>query len=129
MNVASLELCKELYQLSGWIGTYGYWDTDAKVWATTDLDGAAVESPAYDLGYLLRKLPPTIKASKNDSAFLTLGAIHTRNWIISYKTVADTIYPKDCYGEADTPENALCQLAIELIKQRILTPTNRTEEI
>jgi hypothetical protein len=70
MNVASKELCEELRELSGWKKTDRYWhqrlddgaETDKynpfvaerpAVWKTTEWK----MTPAYDLGYLLRKLP------------------------------------------------------------------------
>jgi hypothetical protein len=124
MNVASLELCRELYELSGW----GQHDVEKK-WATgLPRDPAFVTDvlrfdskflcPAYPLDHLLRKLPltvndpyqfrqngPTLKPARN-------------GWFIWYGTVGtDT----ECYLQnADTPEDAACQLAIELWKQGVL---------
>ena len=60
MNVANLDLCKELYELSGWKATEKYHyiagtytDIDTVAFRGRKYDGV----PAYDLGYLLRKLP------------------------------------------------------------------------
>jgi hypothetical protein len=69
-DVASLELSKELYELSGWDDTYCKWNnfyyTDGRGnrrldrWrikhSRTTTDGKLIV-PAYSLGYLLRKLP------------------------------------------------------------------------
>jgi len=57
-DVASLELCKELYELSKWDDAASYWFRfgshlgDKEVWGV----GPGGEFPAYDLGYLLGKL-------------------------------------------------------------------------
>jgi hypothetical protein len=66
MNVASLEPCKELYELSGWNDTeFWYAETlnePPHNWTlgnnrlTIGMTGGR-QLPAYDLGYLLRKLP------------------------------------------------------------------------
>lgn len=93
MNVASLELCKELYELSGW-KTGG----DKPTWNGRKGVNSA---PAYDLGYLLRKLP--------------------YHGVISGQ---GTFRQASCSGyiaSSDTPEDALAQLAIELHKQGVLT--------
>jgi len=67
-SVASLELCKELYELIGWGGNDRWYMTDpeGKVIGTatprifkSDRDygnGYRTDTPAYDLGYLIRKL-------------------------------------------------------------------------
>lgn len=133
MHVASLELCKELYELSGW--------DDCDNWASHK-DMAFIsddtflemnpkwqkEAPAYDLGYLLRKLPAAItpavdlkKVAIKDMGtyFLYIQKSHD-GAVASYNKVQNslaTLYIKS----ADTPENALCALAIELFKQKILT--------
>lgn len=142
MNVASLELCKELYEVSGWGDypdrTHFTWrefegKTTGSNWTSPEEDYSAGwidpfdgrrptgithhishVSPAYDLAYLLRKLPPVIKDTR-----LYLVNFNTRGWAAMYtKTDPGTLYKKD----ADTPENALAQLAIELFEQKILTP-------
>lgn len=65
MNVASLDLCKRLYELSGWDDVNATWQdfgTDQfplfQVVTNERMSvGGGMEFPAYDLGYLLRKLP------------------------------------------------------------------------
>src|SRR2546423_11794922 len=68
MNVASLELCKELYGLSSWksegCAVYAL-SGESKIFQFVRNPGPNVISmdyyiPAYDLGYLLRKLPANI---------------------------------------------------------------------
>ena len=76
MHVASLELSRELYELSGWDDRRAiqyYWHGD-------DLDHVTVVDaeqhepecavyPAYDLGYLLRKLPESTVVSKSGTGY------------------------------------------------------------
>lgn len=140
MNVASLELCKDLYELSGWGYTYhafgvgehdltdkqwywfegkrtgSYWEAIKADWYDRDpFDGRRptatthrmdLLAPAYDLGYLLRKLPQ-VHISQQPS--------HWAAWCVSEATAnIDTI----C---GDTPEDAAAKLAIELFKQGVFT--------
>lgn len=126
MNVASLELCKELYELSGWVSsdwhkrknpTAGYKTGDK------ELDARYIKGcPAYDLGYLLRKLPQMFNLYPDtigeEFHTLTVSAGSTDHWDACY---GDTNDPYMGLGfEAKTPEDALCLLAIELFKQGIL---------
>lgn len=94
MNTASPELGQELYDLSEWVDT-----THHKENGRLAFD--------YSLGYLLRKLPK-----------------YTHVWITVAGAEAECYYPKQKTAtvHGDTPENALCQLAIELFKQEILKP-------
>lgn len=97
MNVARLELCKELYELSGW------WDEDDdNYYPSTSSQPKNI--PAYSLGYLLRKLPPRTLLNKFSDTFMAALA-----------------EPEFYEARADTPEDALAELAIELFKQEILT--------
>lgn len=122
MNVASLELCRELYEMSGWADTnYTYYANGGKHSGTmmhrSMVFNKSDNLPAYDLGYLLRKLP-----TFHDEANLWLNN-DGLSWQVGYAT--------DKYGNgdfhfilselADTPENAACLLAIELFKQGVLT--------
>lgn len=96
MNTASLELCKELYELSGWEG-----EEDVYRQAEPGEEDENVVCPAYSAGYLLRKLP------KDETTYgFKLG-----KWYAQYQ--AAPVF-------ADTPEDALCKLAIELFKQGVL---------
>jgi hypothetical protein len=109
MNVASFGLCQELYEVSGWLtGIDGYCYTslpgerkDFEVRPLTDTGNDRIQvCPAYDLGYLLRRLPVgNVLSSVED------------NWLASSNPEVTT---------AATPEDAAAQLAIELIKQGIL---------
>lgn len=128
MNVASLELCRELYELSGWNRTEYLWvappmdDTDYGVKSRYELrqlndaiyfEGKIYNSTfAYDLGYLLRKLPRTIKGNGK----LKFHCNQTKQglWAIGYafSGIGATEY---------TLEDAAAKLCIELLKQGILT--------
>lgn len=106
MNVASRKLCEELYKLSGW--------HDGSAWTDTrDPKHAISNYPKYNLGYLLRKLPgiPEVKrrAGRKWAAVCRIGAVEDGK-------IAD----KTAWTRADTPEDAVCKLAIELFKQGIL---------
>jgi hypothetical protein len=106
MNVANFELCQELYELSGWLtGIDGNCyvshagerkGVEVRPLTDTGDDGIQI-CPAYDLGYLLRRLPVgNVLSSVEDK------------WIASSSPKVTT---------ADTPEDAAAKLAIELFKR------------
>lgn len=111
MNVASLELSEELYELSGWNDTeYDYCrnsDSEWSAWNQSDqhersYPGFKRGVPAYDLGHLLRKLPP-----------YTLIQNVQERWKVYAE--GQTIFSET------SPEDAAAELAIELFKQGVLT--------
>lgn len=108
MSVASLELSKELYGLSGWHLPDEPWFA----W-TDELDSFV--APKYTLGYLLRKLPKEF-----DDYFFDLSVTED-GWVVEYFTNDYTQErPISQYKfEADNPEDAVVKLAIELIKQKV----------
>lgn len=104
MEVANKDLCTELHELSGWEDAPSEYPSDG-------LRKLSSVSPAYDLGYLLRKLPrDTIY--NNSKIPLKLEVQLSGGWWAHYGLYYWT--------HGDTPENALCKLAIELFKQGIL---------
>jgi len=116
MNTASLELCKELYKLSGWKETDNFYqfieysDLSTGYYLTNPTVAAPLHAnayPAYDLGYLLRKLPRDF----------VLRPIPGAQWEIQY---APGMSGKEKICQADTPEDAACSLAIHLFKEGIL---------
>lgn len=109
-DVASLDLCKELYELSGWETDYTTKEFDDK--------NHIVGTPAYSLGYLLRKLPRTITDDEDEEIYqlMVMAVLDENKWLAGYDNTIHT--PHASY--ADTPENALCKLAIELIKSGVL---------
>lgn len=107
MNVASLSLCKALYEVSTWRGSEFWWYRVGNEWYSDAYKG---EFPAYDLGCLLRKLP---------GFSMNGGKVGVK--ILDRSSQPFSIWYKGFNGSADTPEDAACKLAIELFKQKILT--------
>jgi len=141
MNTASLELCKELYELSGWTQFGGrdepHWAQKANdtrtewfsVRSLKELDGWLMDEPgerryyrtipAYDLGYLLRKLPKCYPYRyTNSTNRFRLGLLDGKFWVAGYPINDD--FSASHAGTADTPEDATAKLAIELFKQGVL---------
>lgn len=117
MNVASLDLCKELYKLSGWRDGGFEYTPYGDVIKVSGVSFKAEKTgfyPAYDLGYLLRKLP---KEYGGDSLGLVVidPEFGSRDgmWECGYEQF---------FCNADTPEDAAAKLCIELIKQKVITP-------
>lgn len=174
-EVASLELCEELYELTGWTHTedhrfiekvwiesfstsemgQGHPDYDKTPpkdrkrchvgeyrvsanprnqigipenvpwgWANKHYEETVKRSvPAYTLGYLLRKLPSFVwSAQYEQKAYLwqRKDPDHYMAWYY----VNDPNYGEDITSEhgasGETPEDALCKLAIELARQGLL---------
>ncbi len=126
MNVASKELAKELYHASnkewrdtdfGW--AHGYFNEDHQLTYTLHLHDKGDHTsciPAYDLGYLLRKLPLEHRYRKYTGGLkLEYVDLDEKLWEAGYDT-------DDTEAYANTPEDAACKLAIELIKQKVITP-------
>ena len=146
MNVASRQLSKELYELSGWDATPNiYWRdslSQPDVWFTDhahnnpELQVFNVEHklPAYDLGYLLRKLPDGVKLERQ-RRYMPSEDTSREQWVIEPGDLlqvtngTETVrLPMGDLGDeylpdllADTPEDAAAKLAIELFKQGVLT--------
>lgn len=129
MNVASLELCKELHELSGWsLPIYSplkwveYADDSCALWAGSDpehWDEIIQSSPAYDLGYLMRKLQSgdlTVIMRFNRDFGGRIGmSSWDGKWCIGTFDMAQGEYPV-----ADSPEDAAAKLAIALFKRGVL---------
>jgi len=113
-NQASLELCKELYELSGWKNTFASWNLNTGQ-IVTNKQGLNCTPEfyisAYDLGYLLRKLPERI-------LYYNFELLHCKNWKAAYIHLQgiNVKYIKS----ADTPEDAVVRLALELFKEGVL---------
>lgn len=80
--------------------------------------------PAYDLGYVLRKLPAII-TDKRQGWTLGSSKIDDSRYSAYYENDHAQIYGYEAdgtmlYSVADTPENAVVKLAIELFKQKVL---------
>jgi hypothetical protein len=145
MNVASLELCKELYELGGWGDVRDVWkytepmSTDIKYGTRKDGDRWCYSIqkgpmrswnlnevsvwPAYDLGYLLRKLPEYVKLFRNNMGVYYCAAVTD-----SYRHPDNRLGEPDSAHKwymADTPEDAAAKLTVELFKQGVLTKSEQ----
>ena len=132
MNVASRELCEELFELSGWRHTEFFWQLDyyedgSSLWNLyNDREIRTGKSvPAYDLSYMLVNMPRgvqlTHRGTQNGPA---------KDWLCRKNFGSYTAPDKGgrafinlFYKEDDKPEQATAKLAIELFKQGILTKT------
>lgn len=107
MNVASLELCQKLYELSGWEGerhpNHGY----------EDEQGSHI--PYFTLGYLLRKLPTE---TSDPNGWLTIQPDEDPLWAAGYELIAAEGAHFLCIDTS--PENAAARLAIHLFEQGVL---------
>lgn len=113
MNTASDDLCKELFELSGWGEARRHTDViDHK---------PVILYPEYDLGYLMRKLPAHIEKPAGLLWPIQINALGTTEAIKQWQFVYPNLNGGKLCGTADTPEDAACKLAIELFKQGILT--------
>lgn len=107
MSVATLELCRELYELSGWQS--GNWH----------IIGPDESTPSYDLGYLLRKLP---RIHKRDWHLFLQPWTRYGTWYCNLRHWQDPyLLVEERASVGDTPEDAAAKLAIELFKQGVLT--------
>ena len=116
MNTANLENCKRLYELSGW--------EDGKLFP---VDGG--NYPTYSAGYLLRHLPETLDLEKTTVKDLFVAKF-PNGYLADYRYRDPHQqnrgggwwhrYDKAKEVEADTPEDALCLLAIKLFETGVL---------
>src|SRR5229473_541731 len=112
MNTASFALCKELYEMSHWTLTEKHWYQGKPIYnAPWGWDCAA-----YDLGFLLEKLPQNSWVGYTDTS-------GQRGYALA-KTYAwnekGTDIDRIVQCSADTLEDAACKLAIELFERGIL---------
>lgn len=105
-DVVSLDLSRELYELSGWDGT-GQWyvSYSGEGWELKPyLDQEALdEAPAYSLGYLIRRLQPITLERSIEGVWMAYQRFDERE-------------------AADTPEDCVAKLCIKLIKQGVIQP-------
>lgn len=112
-NTASLENCKRLHELSGWGAERQHYIIHEYTDHTKRSEPTGV--PAYDAGYLLRKLPTNSAEAENNAQFRMTVEYTPRGWKAFYH------FGKPMMHEyADTPEDALCLLAIKLFEEGIL---------
>lgn len=128
--VADLDLCKELYRLSLWSKNQFRYDNFVdNEWhlcetiAHWPVAGHEFDNiiPAYDTGYLLRKLPPVIqdpydKIFKYFQMWINGNSEVNCGYVEPYAHDDKVSY----YQQAYKVENALCKLSIELFKSEVL---------
>ena len=106
-RTTSLELSKKLYEVSGWEGEshpdHGFEDDDGN------------RIPYYTLGYLIRKLPKQISPKNRIRDLHIRPNYRGYDWCMYYGD-----FTFDFVTGADTPEDALCKLAISLFESNIL---------
>jgi hypothetical protein len=130
MNVASLENCRKLFELSGWVDTHFLWLTAANnpkgsLWRNDGQltpDDAAV-CPAYDLGYLLRKLPPSLPRNHTSDYWMTLRPLSVNQFEACYRALTDLdMGPPAVINRFidSTPEDVTARLLIRLFETGIL---------
>lgn len=118
MTVASKELCERLHELSGWeTGTTGFcYSGDMLVFGWTN-----DSIPAYDLGFLLRKLPYKVKDEYQSWQYgHKLMPTASTGWKIWFGEIGKD--SETHFTSADTPEDAAAKLCIELIESGDLKP-------
>lgn len=125
MHVASQQLCVELYKLSDWKDTDKFWfyeDSfpDLAEWEIVrhDMDGRAI--PAYDLGYLMRKLAEQTTLAVRYVDADNHHGIDLKQWYGKWIAYTPSMQ-QGIYPYADIPEDAAAKLAIELFYEDILT--------
>lgn len=107
VNTTSLEISKRLYKLSGWDDTDKFLhlkgNGDTMLFTPIAKHLSDCDAPAYDLGYLLRKLPA--------GEYSFIRNYSGNSWIldcVSYQTTSNT------------PEDAAGLLAIKLLEEGVL---------
>lgn len=136
MNIATEKLCKELYNASGrtWKNTdirryydYGMFPTHEK------LNGLWL--PAYDLGYLLRKLPGNYLLAWHDFEDIKMedGSTTVQGRAYAPVTWGDDLDVWESFydntNQASTPEDAACKLAIALFKHGELKADTKVSDL
>jgi hypothetical protein len=114
MNVASLENCKRLYELSGW-------ETENISLGHDDDKGSKYPRIRYDCGYLLRRLQSIgVCVQPNDN----------NEWLChgQQDKFADPRAYITTGRKSNTPEDALCLLAQRLFEEGILTTPPKEED-
>lgn len=114
IHVARVDLCKELYELSGWNETSFVHECLPDGTYHTTLYRELIQIytrnhyySAYDLCYLLRRLPKR----------WVLQPITGAMWMIEYQPGTSN---QEIIKQDEIPEDAVCKLAIELFKRGIL---------
>lgn len=117
-DVAAPDLCKKLHDISGWedgLNTELYvFDQKGKFVAQVNKESFSIDRfgsfvPAYDLGYLLRRLAENAKMHNIKLHY----SIVQKLWYCGYRSEGSA-----CWG--DIPEDAAIKLVIRLFKAGVL---------
>lgn len=116
--VADYELCKQLYEATGWKGTRQVWwlneaTGEYRLRLSTGVSALDDLVPAYDIGYLLLSLPSSVRSPSWRSCMLSFQK-SSRGYRYWYNNQRELNY------QANTPQNAACLLAIALAKSGAL---------
>lgn len=132
----SIELCKELDKFSGGWGRESEGENTNRFFWVQDGGDASVANryqllfegkeeypiicPMYELSYLLRKLPRIIEYYKELYFMIEPDPLDTQ-WAAQYVNEDYILTHKKMSAMAQTPEDAVAMLLIELFKQGVLT--------
>lgn len=120
MNTASLELCEELYELSGWLKT-DYWYHKYSVdsgwnmshWRESINFDSEKTLPAYDSAYLLAKLDGvkhdiSIPADRLLDSANYLAELHIRRFKAEWRKVDGLPYEASNLGKISQKDGLYC---------------------
>lgn len=110
MNTTGRLLSKELYEKSGWLGSGYYWclvqTNPSELWQVKRAPESPLKNyPAYELGYLVRKLPYC-------ELFHFANGKYKATWQGSNAIVSGVSH--------HSPENAVARLAVKMLEEQIL---------
>lgn len=113
MHFAEVELCRKLYDVSGWDDTsfkYVGGSRDNIQLRPRNKRITAPDVPAYDLGYLVRRLPYPVSVTANQKGFVTTAAM------MRHRPPFFNYLARDA-----SPENSTVDVLLEMFKQNVLT--------
>lgn len=115
-----------LYNLTGWVGTFfNYWKSNIgsrDQWVLSwygNIETREVKTriPAYDLGFLLEKLPSSITDKDGNEYLLTIGRTTSGGWQVDYRDIDDGQW---CAEDEDTLVEAAANIATYLYTNNLI---------
>lgn len=127
IQTANLELSKRLHELApGWDSDLDHiiyrTEKGRPVVSNAFDDRATGTMPAYDLEWLLRKLPAHIEKPQGLLWPIQVNFLGTAEAIKTWQFTYPFLNEGKFCGTADSPEDAACALLIKLIEEGIVTP-------
>ncbi|MCO4274281.1 hypothetical protein NG701_07540 [Pseudarthrobacter sp. HLT3-5] len=113
MHFADVGRCKKLFQVSGWDDTsfkYVGGSRDKIEMMPRDSRVCLPDVPAYDLGFLVRRLPYAVSVTVSTKGFTTTAAM------MRHRPPFFNYLARDA-----SPENSTVDVFLELFKQNVLT--------